>query len=104
MPARIVRRYRPAHNIGHFRYLECDEIHESDRPTGDIAPWEDVVFAFDPKLKDRATPASVLPMSPSSAPVVEEMYDCDENGVIRVTIRNLTDGYERVYALRRNAG
>jgi molecular chaperone DnaK (HSP70) len=104
MPARIVRRYRPAHNIGHFRYLECDEIHESDRPTGDIAPWEDVVFAFDPNLQDRATPASVLPMSPSAAPVVEEMYDCDENGVIRVTIRNLTDGYERVYALRRNAG
>src|SRR5205823_14332756 len=71
-PGQSVRRYRPAHNIGHFRYLECDEIDQSNRPTGDIAPWDDIVFAFDSQLKDNATPASVRPMSTSVAPIVEE--------------------------------
>jgi hypothetical protein len=102
LPARQIRRYRPAHNIGHFRYLECDTIDASDRPTGDIAPWDDILFPFDPRFKNAATPGSVQPISPTAAPLVEEIYDCDDNGIIQVTVRNLTEDYECRYALHRN--
>lgn len=102
IPARSVRRYHPAHNIGHFRYLECDEIDETDRPAGDIAPWDDILFPFESSQRtETPAPARVRKADPSIAPLVEEVYACDENGIIKVTIRNLTDGYDRVYGLRR---
>jgi len=101
IPSQAVRRYHPAHNIGHFRYLECDQIDHSDRPAGDIAPWDDIVFPFEAQLRE--VPAAVPVRAAASAeasPLVEEVYACDENGIITVTIRNLTAGYDRVYALR----
>jgi molecular chaperone DnaK (HSP70) len=101
MPAHIVRRYHPAHNIGHFRYLECDDIDQAERPVGDIAPWDDIRFPFDTQIKDAAATTPIRSFNPVGAPLVEEVYECDENGVIRVTIRNLTAGYDCVYALRR---
>jgi molecular chaperone DnaK (HSP70) len=102
LPARQVRRYHPAHNIGHFRYLECDEIDATLRPTGDIAPWDEILFAFDPQFKQTANPASVQPMNPDASPLVEEVYDCDENGIIQVTVRNVNEDYECHYSLRRS--
>jgi molecular chaperone DnaK (HSP70) len=101
MPALSVRRYHPAHNIGHFRYLECDQIDDTARPAGDIAPWDDIVFPFEPQLLDRPAATPVRRANPESSPLVEEVYECDENGIVRVTIRNLTAGYDCAYALRR---
>jgi hypothetical protein len=101
MPAHSVRRYHAAHNIGHFRYLECDEIDGTDRPAGDIAPWDDIVFPFESQLASNPAPTAVRKADASAAPLVEEVYACDENGIIKVTIRNLTEGYDRVYGLRR---
>lgn len=100
MPAQSVRRYHAAHNIGHFRYLECDEINESNRPAGDIAPWDDILFPFEAQLRDQ-TDTTPIRTSESAHPLVEEVYACDENGIVQVTIRNLTAGYGNVYALRR---
>jgi molecular chaperone DnaK (HSP70) len=101
IPSRVVRTYRPVHNIGHFRFLECDEIDESCRPTGDIAPWDDIRFPFEPHLREKVsgTPVSVLPSAETQQ--VEEIYTCDENGIIEVAIRNLTAGYDTVYTLHR---
>jgi molecular chaperone DnaK (HSP70) len=101
MPAQSVRRYQPAHNIGHFRYLECDEIDDSLRPAGDIALWDDIFFAFDPELRKNPSASEVHSLQQSPYADVEERYDCDENGIIRVTIRDLGDGYDCVYSLRR---
>jgi molecular chaperone DnaK (HSP70) len=100
LPSRSVRRYHAAHNIGHFRYLECDEISESDRPAGDIALWDDIRFPFDAKLRESAATVPVRTSAAAASPLVEEVYACDENGIVQVTIRNLTAGYEHVYALR----
>jgi molecular chaperone DnaK (HSP70) len=100
MPARAVRRYHATHNIGHFRYLECDEI-RSDRPSGDIAPWDDIRFPFEPALRENTGNAPVLSLNGHDSPLVEEIYSCDENGIIQVNIRNLSAGYDCVYALRR---
>jgi molecular chaperone DnaK (HSP70) len=101
MPARSVRRYHPAHNIGHFRYLECDHIDHSARPAGDIAPWDDIVFPFEPHLLERAAVTPIRKLNAATSPLVEEAYECDENGIVKVTIRNLTAGYDCAYALRR---
>jgi molecular chaperone DnaK (HSP70) len=101
MPAHSVRRYRPAHNIGHFRYLECDEIDDLARPAGDIAPWDDIVFPFESHLLDSATTIPIRKSNPAASPLVEEVYRCDENGIVQVIIRNLTAGYDCAYSLRR---
>jgi molecular chaperone DnaK (HSP70) len=101
IPSRAVRRYQPVHNIGHFRYLECDEIDESDRPAGDMTPWDDILFPFE-QLHQQAianTPIQASPLAESAE--VEETYTCDENGIIQATIRNLTAGYHYVYTLHR---
>jgi molecular chaperone DnaK (HSP70) len=101
VPAEGVRRYRAAHNIGHFRYLECDEIDQSARPAGDIAPWDDILFPFEPELLESAPDTPIRNLNPAASPLVEEVYHCDESGIVHVTIRNLTAGYDRAYSLRR---
>jgi hypothetical protein len=101
IPADSVRRYHPRHNIGHFRYLECDHIDTAARPAGDIAPWDDIVFPFEPHLRETVSITPVRNVDAASAPLVEEVYRCDENGIVRVTIRNLTAGYHCAYSLHR---
>jgi hypothetical protein len=101
MPAYSVRRYHPRHNIGHFRYLECDHIDGAARPAGDIALWDDIVFPFESNLRETATITPVQDLAATAVPLVEEVYQCDENGIIKVTIRNLSAGYDCAYSLHR---
>src|SRR5262249_45347039 len=39
-PLRVIRRYRPVHNIGHFRYVEAARIDEDGQPSGDLTIWD----------------------------------------------------------------
>ena len=50
-PLRVVRSYRPVHNIGHFRYVEATRIGEDGQPSGDLTLWDDIQFPFDPALR-----------------------------------------------------
>ena len=52
-PLRIVRSYRPAHNIGYFRYLECAQLGTNNQPEGEISNWDEIRVAFDPALAKR---------------------------------------------------
>lgn len=100
-PYRIVRSYQPAHNVGHFRYVECSRLNESGEPSGDITVWDDVRFPFDQALKELEDLSSV-PVTRdghAAADVIEEEYSCDSSGSIRVSIRNRSAGYEREYRL-----
>lgn len=104
VPNRVTRHYRPAHNIGHFRYLECGEIDERGRPGGDITPWDVVLFPFDPTL---VTPVEqpLIDHKVTAAPrlasqEIREIYTCDAKGIVEATIRNETAGYERRFRLR----
>jgi molecular chaperone DnaK (HSP70) len=99
LPSHAVRQYRPVHNIGHFRYLECDEVDESNRPIGDIALWNDIRFPFERQFLETTAKAPISSRNGQSDQV-EEVYTCDKNGIVEVTIRNLTAGYHRVYHLR----
>lgn len=100
-PFRIVRRYQPEHNIGHFRYVECSRLNAHGQPSGDITVWDDILFPFDPALKAAAD----LPAIPitrnheNSGNWIEEEYACDAGGNIRVTISNRTAGYRWEYRL-----
>ncbi len=96
------RRYAPAHNIGHFRYLECSSLNGGGRPTGDVAMWDDIRFPFDPAL--RGVDLSAVPVTrsaPGTAGEVEERYACDASGAVTVVIRTPADGYSRQYRLGR---
>lgn len=102
-PVRSTRRYRAAHNVGHFRFFECNAVTPEGRPRGDMMVSGDVLFPFDPRLGDAddlaRVPVRRLGGSEGAGPIIEEEYALDENGIVAVTIKNLDAGLERVYRL-----
>src|SRR5262249_50394621 len=46
------RTYRPVHDIGYFRFVECASM-DGGAPVGDVATSAEVVFPFDRDLRDR---------------------------------------------------
>jgi len=101
-PLTRIRTYHPAHNIGHYRFLECSRLSRAGEPDGDITPWSDILFELDPCLYGAGglSDSAVQRSEDFSDQVIEERYVCDARGVINVTIANLTAGYERTYKLR----
>ena len=100
------RRYRPAHNIGHFRYIECSQIDSKGLPTGDIATWDEIYFPFDPELAGVAEVEKIpiRRLAPlEAANETEEVYTCDRQGMVKVTLINHATGLRRSYRLRRGS-
>ncbi|WP_136193062.1 MULTISPECIES: Hsp70 family protein [Actinomyces] len=97
----ITRRYPAVHNIGRFRYVECAGVDESGEPRGQLAPYEDVLFPFDRSLRDTDDLRTVAVHRLGGGPMVEERYEIDGAGLIRVTLTDLSDGYSRTYVLGR---
>ncbi|MBZ5657144.1 MAG: Hsp70 family protein [Acidobacteriia bacterium] len=102
-PLRSVRSYQPAHNVGHFRYLECSRLAQDGRPVGEITDWDDIRFPFDPTLQEKTDLAavSVLRTPTTSGFVVEETYTCDSSGNLAVAISNKSTGYGKKFRLGR---
>jgi len=102
-PLQAVRSYHPAHNVGHFRYLECARLAGDGRPVGEITDWDDIRFPFDPNLQDRADLATVpVVRAPGTKSfVIEETYTCDGSGNLAVEISNKVTGYEKTFRLGR---
>jgi len=99
------RRYRPAHNIGHFRYLECSHIDKEGQPTGDLTAWDEIRFPFDPNLpvgKDLEK-IPIQRCEDQRDVEVEEIYTCDSQGIVKVTLINHTTGYQKSFQLRHGA-
>jgi molecular chaperone DnaK (HSP70) len=98
---KVSRIYRPMHNIGLLRYMECSSLGEEGEPEGDIALWKDVYFPYDPGLKNlkdlRRVP--VRTATDLSSQEVVETYEYNEQGVILVEIENRTSGYRRLFNL-----
>jgi molecular chaperone DnaK (HSP70) len=95
-----VRAYRPVHNIGHFRFLECSRLDNRGQPIGEIINWEQIQFPFDPGLK-RCADLSSVPVQtiPESGISAREEYSCDANGNIRVTISSQPGENRREYLI-----
>jgi molecular chaperone DnaK (HSP70) len=99
---RTTRSYRPAHNIGHFRYVECSRLADDGQPSGDLTVWDDIQFPFDPALRNSADLAAVPITRNGSGPEwIEEEYACDASGMVKVRISSQPDGYSREYSLGR---
>jgi actin-like ATPase involved in cell morphogenesis len=101
--ARLTRSrwYRPTHNVGHFRYLECSQLTDTGEPGGDLTPWDEVYFPFDPHLQEAENlPEIAITRTPMSEQWIEERYACDAHGIIEVEIMNHTHPCDRRYRLR----
>jgi molecular chaperone DnaK (HSP70) len=103
VPLAVTRSYQPAHNIGHFRYLECSHIAPGGRPAGDVTIWDEILYLFDPVLRDTddLTNEAVYRFASTPRLDIVETYECDSAGAVTVTIANRTAGYERSYRLGR---
>ena len=98
----VTRRYEPAHNIGHFRFLECSHLDGSQEPRGDIVAWDQVFFPFDPQLAERELDeVAVQSWSGPQGAMIEEQYRCDARGMIEVVISNEATGMSRRFAIRK---
>ncbi|MCI0546693.1 MAG: hypothetical protein L0027_05365, partial [Candidatus Rokubacteria bacterium] len=102
-PLEARRAYSPAHNVGHFRYLEASHLDQAGQPTGDIAVWDEVRFPLDPTLagREHLDGAAVERSDAVAHQEIEERYACHATGALAVTIENLTARYERRYTLGR---
>ena len=98
----VVRRtYRPAHTVGRLRFLECDALSGSGQPAGELTPWTEIEFPYDPRLAE-AGDLSRQPVERSSALLDEEIaetYTYRADGTVAVEIENRTHGYRRSFVL-----
>ncbi len=99
-PATAVRRYRAAHDVGYFRFVECSRIVEG-RPDGDVTPGEAIRFPFLPALRGQPLDEDTVRRLAEAGPEVEEVYSLTAGGAVEVTIRVPSDGFERTWRLGR---
>ncbi len=100
----VERTYRAAHNVGHFRYVECSEIDRAGHPRGDMARFADIYFPFDPHLRGGGTELGTVDVQRFGAdgPLIRETYAVGAQGIVEVKIANLDDHYEVAYRLAPN--
>ncbi len=99
---RETRTYRPYHNIGHFRFLECTSLDGDGQPQGNITLWEEIFFPFDADLRERRSfSAEEIHRSDRyQSSLIEEVYVCDAHGIMQVELINHTEGYRRIFSLK----
>jgi molecular chaperone DnaK (HSP70) len=96
--ARVLEReYRAAHNVGHFRFVECSRVDALGQPSGEVTPYTEVLFPFDPALRERAADLSRIPVTRTGEPGarIRERYHVDAAGLVELTITDLDSGYEQ---------
>jgi hypothetical protein len=98
-PVVVERVYRPAHAVGHLRFLECARLDEHGQPAGDLTPWRELRFPYDPSLAGRDD-LDRVPVEPfASADEIAETYTYQRDGTIAVDIENRSRGYRRTFVL-----
>lgn len=94
----ITRRYRAAHNIGWFRYVEYTDMDAAFTP-GDVATLAEVVVPFDPALRSSDAQLSedelrgVPVVRTEQGPLVEETLSIDSDGIAEIRIELPEDGW-----------
>lgn len=97
VPVVATRQYKAAHNVGWFRFVEYSDLSDGE-PVGNLATFADVLFAFDPNLRDLNLRRVAVERRPNG-PLIEETYTIDGDGVVSLTIKDLDDGYTLTRAL-----
>lgn len=100
------RIYHPAHNVGHFRYLECSRLDERGQPLGEITNWEQIRFPFDPRLQSTIdlSDCPVHRLSDQDNLTIREKYTCDANGNLQVKISADPTGFTRNFLIGPSLG
>ena len=88
----VIRRYRPQHNIGWFRFVEYATVDDEGLPSGDIVPFAELRFPYSPELRGRDL--SEVPVERTTeGPTIEERYLIDPFGMIEVHIADLDNNF-----------
>ncbi|MBW2528243.1 MAG: Hsp70 family protein [Deltaproteobacteria bacterium] len=99
-PLTVTRRYRAAHNVGLFRYVECSAIDADGEPRGDITPYGTIRFPFSSDLQSCPSLDEVaIQRLPEPGPEIEERYEVDATGVVSVTIEDVDSRFSRRFVL-----
>jgi molecular chaperone DnaK (HSP70) len=93
-PVVVVRRYRAAHNVGCYRFVECSTVDAQGAPSGDVVPVAALFVPFDPALrtKSQAELAAVPVVRGGAGPLVEERYVVDAAGIVDVEFVDVDAG------------
>ncbi len=94
----VRRRYRPAHTVGHLRFVECGALDADGQPIQDLVPWAEVVFPYTGDLPD-AEAARAPVVRAELRDEIAETYTYAADGTISVRIENLSRGYARTFEL-----
>jgi len=97
----VKRTYNPIHNLGHLRFIECSSLGKSGEPSGDIADIKEILFPYDPQLKNEKELCHVPVTSRPDLATQEvtETYSYDSRGIITVEVENLSAQYKKTYIL-----
>jgi molecular chaperone DnaK (HSP70) len=102
-PVVVRRRYRAAHDVGHFRFFECAAFDGDGNPAGDLAPLTDVRVPFDPDLRSADLTRVPVKRLERPGPIVEERYAVDPQGMIEITFTDLDSGFTKTHIVGRSA-
>lgn len=97
----ISRQYPAYHNVGWFRFVEYGSVDPGGQPRGDIVPFAEVIFPFDPTLQGMSAEElrAVAVLRQDAGHQIEERYVIDPHGIIEVHLRDLHTGYTQKHAL-----
>jgi molecular chaperone DnaK (HSP70) len=100
-PIIVKRSYAPTHNIGYFRYFECGRLNDSGKPADDLSVLKEIRFPFDHALQGEInlTEIEIGRLDQPATHTVDETYHCTDSGMVQLTIRDTSNGYEQSYLL-----
>ncbi|QGU05283.1 Hsp70 family protein [Corynebacterium comes] len=92
----ITRRYRAAHNVGWFRYVEYSALDAASDHPGDFTLLAEVLVPFDPALRSLSdAELAAVPVERSeNGPEVIETVTIDAHGIAAIRIECPADGFE----------
>jgi molecular chaperone DnaK (HSP70) len=100
-PLVVERSYWPVHPVGHLRFVECTDLDPQGQPAGDLTPWVNLYFPYDPALA-KVEDLSQIPVDRrdgcGSGEIVET-YTYAADGSLTIAIQNRTHGYARKYVV-----
>jgi molecular chaperone DnaK (HSP70) len=100
-PIVVQRSYWPVHPVGHLRFVECTDLDPQGQPAGDLTPWVNLYFPYDPSLAG-VEDLSQIPVSRGNDGgngEIVETYTYSADGSLTITIENRTHGYQRKYVV-----
>lgn len=99
--ASVTRTYKAVHNIGCFRFVEYSSVDADGTPRGELLPLEELLFPFDASLQgcDEAELAATPVRHMDIGVMCQERYSVDANGIVTVTITDLSTGYTRTHSM-----